>query len=77
MIEYTVKVTDEKTEWYFEGNRHRLDGPAIECANGRKEWWVEDRKMSEAEFNKLFNVKELSVKEIESLLGYRVKVVKE
>ena len=77
MIEYTVKVTDEKAEWYFEGNRHRLDGPAIECANGRKEWWVEDRKMSEVKFNSLVKVKELSVKEIEKLLGYPVKVIKE
>ena len=100
MIEYTVKVTDKKTEWYFEGERHRLDGPAVEwsnghkawcvegelhrldgpaveCANGYKEWWVEGKELSEDEFCRLGNVKELSVKEIEKLLGYPVKVVKE
>jgi len=42
-----------------------------------KEWWVEDRKMSEVKFNSLVKVKELSVKEIEKLLGYPVKVIKE
>ena len=122
MIEYTVKVTDEKTEWYFEGERHRLDGPAVEHADGTKSWWVEGKRhrtdgpaiehvdgdkewwvegerhrtdgpaiewsdgfkswwvngkeLSEAEFNSLGNVKELSVKEIEALLGYSIKVVK-
>ena len=24
--------------WYLNGNLHRTDGPAIECANGDKEW---------------------------------------
>ncbi|NVM34032.1 MAG: hypothetical protein HWN81_00455 [Candidatus Lokiarchaeota archaeon] len=23
---------------------HRLDGPAIEYANGSKEWWIEDKR---------------------------------
>ena len=22
------------------GQLHRVDGPAIECANGDKEWWI-------------------------------------
>ena len=122
MIEYTVRVEGEKTEWFFEGKRHRLDGPAVEHADGSKEWWfdgnlhrldgpaIEDsdggkswwvngklhrldgpaiecasgsklwyvngKELSEAEFNRLGNVKELSVKEIEALLGYSIKVVK-
>ncbi len=36
---YTVKVTPEKTSWYQNGELHRLDGPAIEWANGDKEWY--------------------------------------
>jgi len=27
-------------EWRVNGLRHRLDGPAIEWANGTREWWV-------------------------------------
>ena len=30
MKEYTVKVYDNRTEWFLNGKRHREDGPAIE-----------------------------------------------
>ena len=41
MIEYTVKVdANGDKEWYVNGQLHRTDGPAIECANGYKSWWI-------------------------------------
>jgi len=40
MLEYTVKVFDDRTEWYLDGKLHREDGPAIEDANGDREWWL-------------------------------------
>jgi hypothetical protein len=41
MIEYTVKVnTNGNKYWYLNGERHREDGPAIECADGGKSWWL-------------------------------------
>jgi hypothetical protein len=40
MIEYTVKVFNNKTAWYLNGKFHREDGPAIECTNGDKEWFI-------------------------------------
>jgi hypothetical protein len=39
MQEYQVKVYDYKTEWFQNGERHRLDGPAIECEDGSKAWF--------------------------------------
>ena len=39
MIEYTVKVFDDQTEWYLNGKLHREDGPACEYANGTKCWY--------------------------------------
>lgn len=39
MIEYTVSVFNNRTEWYLDGKRHRADGPAIEHADGSKEWY--------------------------------------
>ena len=27
-------------EWYLNGKRHRVDGPAIEYQNGAKFWWL-------------------------------------
>ena len=43
MIEYTVRVCEDRTEWYVEGKLHREDGPAVECSNGHKEWYVEGK----------------------------------
>ena len=39
MIEYIVKVFDNRTEWYLNGLLHREDGPAYEYANGNKYWY--------------------------------------
>lgn len=37
---YTVKVDDYGTKsWFLNGKRHRVDGPAVECANGNKCWY--------------------------------------
>ena len=30
--------------YYKDGNFHRLDGPAIEWANGEKEYWIEGKR---------------------------------
>ena len=37
--------------WYQIGLHHRIDGPAIEFADGRKWWYLNDRPLTEAEFN--------------------------
>jgi len=63
--------------WYLNGVRHREDGPAVEFADGTKCWWLNGIEYPEKEYwNQLKPVKELTVAEIESLLGYKVKVVK-
>jgi hypothetical protein len=58
--------------WYLKGRRHR-DGdlPAVIYTDGREEYWVNGVKRSNPN-----DVKELTVAEIEVLLGHRVKVVK-
>ena len=41
MTEYKVKVYQNKTEWYNSKDQlHRLDGPAIEWADGDKWWYL-------------------------------------
>ena len=41
MIEYTVKVYEDGTKfWYLDDKYHREDGPAIEYANGDKYWFL-------------------------------------
>ena len=44
MQEYQVKVYDDKTKWYQNGKYHRLDGPAIEYANGYKVWYQNGKR---------------------------------
>ena len=52
METYIVKVYENgDREWYQNDQLHRLDGPAIECINGHREWWIEDKKLTEEEFN--------------------------
>ena len=44
MIEYTVRVFDNRTEWHLNGKRHREDGPAIEYVGGGSKYWYLDGK---------------------------------
>ena len=41
---------NEDKFWYLNGNLHREDGPAIEWADGRKEWWLNNERLTEKEF---------------------------
>lgn len=36
--------------WYLKGKQHREDGPAVEWADGRKEWYRHGQELTEAEF---------------------------
>jgi len=64
--------------WFLNCKLHREDGPAIEYVNGYKEWYLNGEEYTEAEFNAKTNpVKELSVADLEKLLGYKVKIVKD
>jgi len=70
-----IEWSDGSKYWWVNGKLHREDGPACEYASGYKEWWVNGKQLTEAEFNNS-KTKELTVKQIEKLLGYSVKVVK-
>lgn len=40
-----VIYRDGETQWFINGNRHRLDGgPVIEKPNGFKSWWVNGKR---------------------------------
>ncbi len=61
--------------WYVNNEMHREDGPAIEFANGDKEWHIKGKRYTEAEYHKaIAPVKELTMPELEKLLGYKVKI---
>ena len=47
---YQVKVYDEGHKlWHLEEKLHREDGPAVEWADGSKEWYLNDNHYTEAE----------------------------
>jgi hypothetical protein len=77
-IEYTIKVYPNGDKfWYLHGELHREDGPAIEWADGSKFWYLDDEKLTEEEFNaRMAPAKELTVGDLETLLGYKVKIIK-
>ena len=31
-------------EWYDDGQRHRVDGPAVELSDGYRAWWVNGKR---------------------------------
>ena len=63
--------------WYQNDELHRLDGPAIEWSDGYKYWFIEGKELTGAEFIKRMNpVKEMTMTEIASALGYEIKIIK-
>ena len=47
MTEPTRTVDAAGTQaWYVNGQRHRLDGPAVISAAGTQEWWVNDQNIT-------------------------------
>ena len=52
MKEYKVKVYSDRTEWYnLEDQLHREDGPAMEYENGHRDYYINDKHLTEKEFN--------------------------
>jgi len=49
----------------------------VEWANGTKSWYLNGEELTEEEFNDRTNTKELTIQELESKLGYKIKVVGE
>ena len=70
-----VEFANGHKEWWLNGKRHREDGPAIEYAHGNKEWYINGERLIKSAFDARTQVKELSVHEVQQLLGYKIKIV--
>jgi len=78
--EYRVKVHDDgDVYWRNEkGERHREDGPAISWGCGYKDFYLNGKNYTEEEYwEKVKPAKEVTIKEIEQKLGYKIKIIKE
>jgi len=73
MEEYKVKVSaNGDREWYQNGMRHRLDGPAIDDADGYKEWYIDGEELTEEEFNNRNNKVEVTLEDIAEAMNIDV-----
>ena len=64
--------------WFLNDKLHRENGPAVEYSDGSKSWYLNGEELTEEEHARATSpIKELSISEIEKILGYRVKVIKE
>ena len=72
-----IECANGHKEWWQNDQCHRTDGPAIIFADGDKRWYINDKAMTEAEFLAATQpVVELTVADVEKLVGKRVKIVK-
>ena len=60
--------------WHLNGKLHREDGPAVIWASGRQAWYLNGKEVTEEAV--MQPTKELTVAEVERLLGYSVKIIK-
>ena len=72
-----IEDADGNKFWYLNGEFHREGGPAIESSSGSKQWYLNGKELTEQEFNNKTKTKELTIKELEAKLGYKIKVVGE
>ncbi len=53
-VEYTVIIdTDGNKYWFLDNKLHREYGPAIEFITGEKEWYLNDKLLTQEEFNEI------------------------
>jgi hypothetical protein len=72
-----VEYADGSREWFQNDVLHRTDGPAIEYADGTYEWWLDGTQYTEDAWRAATQpAVEMTIAEIEAVLGKRIKVVK-
>jgi len=72
-----IILADGTKEWHVNDERHRENGAAVVYADGQEEYWLNGDYVSKAAHAELTQpTKELTVADIEKLLGHKVKVVK-
>ena len=72
-----IEYADGSKLWYQNGQLHRTDGPAIEWADGTTGWFISGKQLSKAAFLAATQpAVEMTVADVEKLVGKRVKIIK-
>ena len=75
MTNISLKMLQSLSKRDYE-QRNRLDGPAIEWADGYKSWFVDDKSLTEEKFNALTKQIELTLEDIAAKFGVDVSKLK-
>lgn len=54
-MEFGFELQNGSKYWNKDGKLHRLDGPAVICWDGSKQWWIDGEPLSK-EKQKLLNI---------------------
>ena len=49
-FEYDVEIDQYTTKWYFNDRFHRINGPAIEYADGDNQWFLNGVEYTKSNF---------------------------
>ncbi len=72
-----VEWANGDKEWYKNNVLHREDGPAVEFANGDVQYWLNNQRLTKEEWEAATRPpEEMTVAEIEKLLGKKIKIIK-
>ena len=72
-----IEYADGTKCWLQNGDLHRINGPAIEYANGTKRWYINGKVLTKDEFLAATQpAVEMTVTDIEKLVGKLVKIIK-
>ena len=65
--------------WIVDGKLHREDGPAIECTNGNKAWFLKGKQYSKEEYelHKYSNTTEATIKKVRARERFSFTEIKE
>ena len=72
-----IECSDGYRSWWQNDQRHSTDGPAVVNADGSCEWWLNGTRYTQDAWRAAKQpAVEMTVAEIEALLGKRIKIVK-
>ena len=72
-----VIYPDGGQAWYLDDLLHRTGGPALEWADGRMMWYLNGLRVTQARHSsETAPAQELTVAQIEALLGKKIKIIK-
>jgi hypothetical protein len=73
-----IEFASGSKRWYLKGELSRLDGPAIDNVDGYRAWYIDGKEYTFEKFLEATKpkVRELTLVEVSTLLGYEVQIVK-